>query len=103
MCALTGCFVSLTAVSPPITVINLSSVVLARCLFLPSLAPHNAPTNNTNASGVSDGAVLSGMGTGKKSLSVFHSFHFPFNIKHFFFFYNSSLHLCFIEGACLDF
>ncbi|MEQ2229578.1 hypothetical protein ILYODFUR_020339 [Ilyodon furcidens] len=33
------------------------------CLFLPSLAPHNAPTNNTNTSGVSDGAVLSGMGT----------------------------------------
>ncbi|XP_035766605.1 WD repeat and FYVE domain-containing protein 3 [Neolamprologus brichardi] len=36
------------------------------CLFLPSLAPHNAPTNNTNASGVSDGAVLSGMGTGER-------------------------------------
>uniref|UniRef100_H3DD36 WD repeat and FYVE domain containing 3 n=1 Tax=Tetraodon nigroviridis TaxID=99883 RepID=H3DD36_TETNG len=36
------------------------------CLFLPSLAPHNAPTNNTNASGVSDGAVLSGMGAGER-------------------------------------
>lgn len=55
---------------PQITVINLSSVVLCRCLFLPSLAPHNAPTNNTNASGVSDGAVLSGMGTGKNSLAL---------------------------------
>lgn len=51
-------------------VMNLLSVVLARCLFLPSLAPHNAPTNNTNASGVSDGAVLSGMGAGKNSSSV---------------------------------
>ncbi|XP_061906663.1 WD repeat and FYVE domain-containing protein 3 isoform X3 [Entelurus aequoreus] len=36
------------------------------CLFLPSLAPHNAPTNNANASGVSDGAVLSGIGTGER-------------------------------------
>ncbi|KAF7649614.1 hypothetical protein LDENG_00138710 [Lucifuga dentata] len=36
------------------------------CLFLPSLAPHNTPTNNTNTSGVSDGAVLSGMGTGER-------------------------------------
>ncbi|KAF6721070.1 WD repeat and FYVE domain-containing protein 3 [Oryzias melastigma] len=36
------------------------------CLFLPSLAPHNAPTNNANASGVSDGAVLSGMGAGER-------------------------------------
>uniref|UniRef100_H2MQV2 WD repeat and FYVE domain containing 3 n=1 Tax=Oryzias latipes TaxID=8090 RepID=H2MQV2_ORYLA len=36
------------------------------CLFLPSLAPHNAPTNNANTSGVSDGAVLSGMGTGER-------------------------------------
>ncbi|CAG5919009.1 unnamed protein product [Menidia menidia] len=35
------------------------------CLFLPSLAPHNAASNNANASGVSDGAVLSGMGTGE--------------------------------------
>lgn len=54
----------------PVEVMNLFFVVLARCLFLPSLAPHNAPTNNTNASGVSDGAVLSGMGTGKNSSSV---------------------------------
>uniref|UniRef100_A0A3P9L505 WD repeat and FYVE domain containing 3 n=1 Tax=Oryzias latipes TaxID=8090 RepID=A0A3P9L505_ORYLA len=36
------------------------------CLFLPSLAPHNGPTNNANTSGVSDGAVLSGMGTGER-------------------------------------
>uniref|UniRef100_A0A8C9S430 WD repeat and FYVE domain containing 3 n=1 Tax=Scleropages formosus TaxID=113540 RepID=A0A8C9S430_SCLFO len=36
------------------------------CLFLPSLAPHNAPTNNINASGVSDGAVVSGIGTGER-------------------------------------
>ncbi|XP_041955880.1 WD repeat and FYVE domain-containing protein 3 isoform X5 [Alosa sapidissima] len=36
------------------------------CLFLPSLAPHNAPSNNANTSGVSDGAVLSGMGTGER-------------------------------------
>lgn len=39
-----------------------------RCLFLPSLAPHNAPSSNTNSSGVSDGAVLSGMGTGQKNI-----------------------------------
>ncbi|KAL1274897.1 hypothetical protein QQF64_027711, partial [Cirrhinus molitorella] len=32
------------------------------CLFLPSLAPHNAPSSNANTSGVSDGAVVSGMG-----------------------------------------
>ncbi|XP_036384178.1 WD repeat and FYVE domain-containing protein 3 isoform X2 [Megalops cyprinoides] len=36
------------------------------CLFLPSLAPHNAPSNNTNAPGVSDGAVVSGIGTGER-------------------------------------
>ncbi|KAJ8286942.1 hypothetical protein GJAV_G00045160 [Gymnothorax javanicus] len=36
------------------------------CLFLPSLAPHNAPSNNVNASGVSDGAVVSGMGNGER-------------------------------------
>ncbi|KAJ8380472.1 hypothetical protein SKAU_G00012500 [Synaphobranchus kaupii] len=36
------------------------------CLFLPSLAPHNAPSNNVNASGVSDGAVPSGMGNGER-------------------------------------
>ncbi|XP_031426548.1 WD repeat and FYVE domain-containing protein 3 isoform X2 [Clupea harengus] len=36
------------------------------CLFLPSLAPHNAPSNNANASGVSDGAVISGMGVGER-------------------------------------
>lgn len=38
---------------------------LPRCLFLPSLAPHNAPSNNTNTSGVNDGAVVSGMGSGQ--------------------------------------
>ncbi|RXM93361.1 WD repeat and FYVE domain-containing protein 3 [Acipenser ruthenus] len=32
------------------------------CLFMPSLAPHNAPSNNIPASGVSDGAVVSGIG-----------------------------------------
>ncbi|XP_066568174.1 WD repeat and FYVE domain-containing protein 3 isoform X2 [Amia ocellicauda] len=36
------------------------------CLFLPSLAPHNAPSNNVNTSGVSDGAVVSGMGNGER-------------------------------------
>ncbi|XP_035247122.1 WD repeat and FYVE domain-containing protein 3 isoform X4 [Anguilla anguilla] len=36
------------------------------CLFLPSLAPHNAPSNNVNASGVSDGTVVSGMGNGER-------------------------------------
>ncbi|KAJ8263051.1 hypothetical protein COCON_G00155080 [Conger conger] len=36
------------------------------CLFLPSLAPHNAPSNNVAASGVSDGAVASGMGNGER-------------------------------------
>ncbi|XP_077377164.1 WD repeat and FYVE domain-containing protein 3 isoform X1 [Festucalex cinctus] len=36
------------------------------CLFLPSLAPHNAPSNNTNSSGVGDGDVISGMGTGER-------------------------------------
>ncbi|XP_060740179.1 WD repeat and FYVE domain-containing protein 3 isoform X1 [Tachysurus vachellii] len=36
------------------------------CLFLPSLAPHNAPSNNTNTSGVNDGAVVSGMGNGER-------------------------------------
>ncbi|XP_043915423.1 WD repeat and FYVE domain-containing protein 3 [Protopterus annectens] len=36
------------------------------CLFLPSLAPHNAPTNNVPASGISEGVVLSGIGTGER-------------------------------------
>ncbi|XP_039614451.1 WD repeat and FYVE domain-containing protein 3 isoform X3 [Polypterus senegalus] len=36
------------------------------CLFLPSLAPHNALSNNTTTSGVSDGAVVSGIGTGER-------------------------------------
>ena len=49
---------------------SFSVLVPHRCLFLPSLAPHNGPTNNTNASGVSDGAVLSGMGTGKHTLEL---------------------------------
>ncbi|XP_041084029.1 WD repeat and FYVE domain-containing protein 3 isoform X2 [Polyodon spathula] len=36
------------------------------CLFMPSLAPHNAPSNNVPASGVSDGAVVSGIGNGER-------------------------------------
>ncbi|XP_028980419.2 WD repeat and FYVE domain-containing protein 3 isoform X4 [Esox lucius] len=36
------------------------------CLFLPSLAPHNAPSNNTNTGGTSDGAVVSGIGAGER-------------------------------------
>ncbi|MGH0178159.1 UNVERIFIED_CONTAM: hypothetical protein FKN15_076727 [Acipenser sinensis] len=36
------------------------------CLFMPSLAPHNAPSNNIPASGVSDGAVVSGIGNGER-------------------------------------
>ncbi|XP_015220356.1 WD repeat and FYVE domain-containing protein 3 isoform X2 [Lepisosteus oculatus] len=36
------------------------------CLFLPSLAPHNAPSSNVNASGVNDGAVVSGIGNGER-------------------------------------
>ncbi|KAJ8285363.1 hypothetical protein GJAV_G00025980 [Gymnothorax javanicus] len=36
------------------------------CLFLPSLAPHNSPSNNVATSGVSDGSVASGMGNGER-------------------------------------
>uniref|UniRef100_G3RTL4 WD repeat and FYVE domain containing 3 n=1 Tax=Gorilla gorilla gorilla TaxID=9595 RepID=G3RTL4_GORGO len=36
------------------------------CLFLPSLAPHNAPTNNTVTTGLIDGAVVSGIGSGER-------------------------------------
>ncbi|XP_041447245.1 WD repeat and FYVE domain-containing protein 3 isoform X2 [Xenopus laevis] len=36
------------------------------CLFLPSLAPHNAPTSNAVTTGLIDGAVLSGIGTGER-------------------------------------
>ncbi|XP_048460451.1 WD repeat and FYVE domain-containing protein 3 [Rhincodon typus] len=37
------------------------------CLFLPSLAPHNAPNiAATTAGGVNDGAVTSGLGTGER-------------------------------------
>ncbi|XP_047573833.1 WD repeat and FYVE domain-containing protein 3 isoform X8 [Lutra lutra] len=36
------------------------------CLFLPSLAPHNAPTNNAVTTGLTDGAVLSGIGSGER-------------------------------------
>uniref|UniRef100_A0A8K9UQS2 WD repeat and FYVE domain containing 3 n=1 Tax=Oncorhynchus mykiss TaxID=8022 RepID=A0A8K9UQS2_ONCMY len=36
------------------------------CLFQPSLAPHNAPSNNANTGGVSDGAVVSGIGAGER-------------------------------------
>ncbi|XP_044537547.1 WD repeat and FYVE domain-containing protein 3 [Gracilinanus agilis] len=35
------------------------------CLFLPSLAPHNAPTNNAATAGLTDGTVISGIGSGK--------------------------------------
>ncbi|KAK2495110.1 hypothetical protein MC885_007783, partial [Smutsia gigantea] len=34
------------------------------CLFLPSLAPHNAPTNNAVTTGLTDCAVVSGIGSG---------------------------------------
>uniref|UniRef100_A0A8C5UPU8 WD repeat and FYVE domain containing 3 n=1 Tax=Microcebus murinus TaxID=30608 RepID=A0A8C5UPU8_MICMU len=36
------------------------------CLFLPSLAPHNAPTNNAVTTGLADGAVVSGIGSGER-------------------------------------
>ncbi|XP_045427023.1 WD repeat and FYVE domain-containing protein 3 isoform X3 [Pipistrellus kuhlii] len=36
------------------------------CLFLPSLAPHNAPTNSTVTTGLTDGAVVSGIGSGER-------------------------------------
>lgn len=36
------------------------------CLFLPSLAPHNAPTNNAVTTGLTDGAVVSGIGSGER-------------------------------------
>ncbi|KAG8454376.1 hypothetical protein GDO86_000847 [Hymenochirus boettgeri] len=37
------------------------------CLFLPSLAPHNAPNSNAVTTGLLDGsAVLSGIGTGER-------------------------------------
>ncbi|XP_032095589.1 WD repeat and FYVE domain-containing protein 3 isoform X1 [Sapajus apella] len=36
------------------------------CLFLPSLAPHNAPTNNAVTTGLNDGAVVSGIGYGER-------------------------------------
>ncbi|XP_034527480.1 WD repeat and FYVE domain-containing protein 3 isoform X5 [Ailuropoda melanoleuca] len=36
------------------------------CLFLPSLAPHNAPTNNAVTTGLTDGAVVSGVGSGER-------------------------------------
>ncbi|XP_078070095.1 WD repeat and FYVE domain-containing protein 3 isoform X4 [Mustelus asterias] len=37
------------------------------CLFLPSLAPHNAPNNAApTAGGVNDGTVTSGLGTGER-------------------------------------
>lgn len=37
---------------------------------MPSLAPHNAPTNNAVTTGLIDGAVVSGIGTGKYSSLV---------------------------------
>ncbi|EPY77187.1 WD repeat and FYVE domain-containing protein 3 isoform 1 [Camelus ferus] len=36
------------------------------CLFLPSLAPHNAPANNAVTTGLTDGAVVSGIGSGER-------------------------------------
>ncbi|XP_072479069.1 WD repeat and FYVE domain-containing protein 3 isoform X9 [Notamacropus eugenii] len=36
------------------------------CLFLPSLAPHNAPTSNAATTGLTDGTVISGIGTGER-------------------------------------
>ncbi|XP_045140276.1 WD repeat and FYVE domain-containing protein 3 [Echinops telfairi] len=39
---------------------------LEGCLFLPSLAPHNAPTNNAVTTGLTDGAVVSGIGSGER-------------------------------------
>ncbi|XP_056659187.1 WD repeat and FYVE domain-containing protein 3 isoform X1 [Monodelphis domestica] len=36
------------------------------CLFLPSLAPHNAPTNNAATAGLTDGTVISGIGSGER-------------------------------------
>ncbi|XP_036194422.1 WD repeat and FYVE domain-containing protein 3 isoform X10 [Myotis myotis] len=36
------------------------------CLFLPSLAPHNAPTNSAVTTGLTDGAVVSGIGSGER-------------------------------------
>ncbi|XP_073897949.1 WD repeat and FYVE domain-containing protein 3 isoform X4 [Castor canadensis] len=36
------------------------------CLFLPSLAPHNAPSNNAVTTGLTDGAVVSGIGSGER-------------------------------------
>ncbi|XP_031192866.1 WD repeat and FYVE domain-containing protein 3 isoform X4 [Mastomys coucha] len=36
------------------------------CLFLPSLAPHNAPTSNAVTTGLTDGAVVSGIGSGER-------------------------------------
>ncbi|KAG9480633.1 hypothetical protein GDO78_012215 [Eleutherodactylus coqui] len=35
------------------------------CLFLPSLAPHNSPNSNAVTTGLMDGTVLSGIGTGE--------------------------------------
>lgn len=42
-----------------------TGLVFNSCLFLPSLAPHNAPTNNAVTTGLVDGAVVSGIGTGE--------------------------------------
>lgn len=44
-----------------------TGLVFNSCLFLPSLAPHNAPTNNAVTTGLVDGAVVSGIGTGEYS------------------------------------
>ncbi|KAL4623281.1 WD repeat and FYVE domain-containing protein 3-like isoform X1 [Arapaima gigas] len=36
------------------------------CLFLPSVAPHNSPSNSTNGLAASDGLVVSGIGYGER-------------------------------------
>lgn len=44
---------------------------------MPSLAPHNAPTNNAVTTGLIDGAVVSGIGTGKYSSVTVSSVLYP--------------------------
>ncbi|CAL9708759.1 unnamed protein product [Knipowitschia caucasica] len=54
-----------SAVTPPFVEFD-TSLEGFGCLFLPSLAPHNAPPHTAGGSAVSDGAVLSGIGTGER-------------------------------------
>lgn len=51
------------------------------CLFLPSLAPHNAPTNNAVTTGLIDGAVVSGIGTGKYLGIIVNSIFLPDDVQ----------------------